>query len=478
MSLGSYTLTHGTETKALADWGIEEATLKLAVGGDDELRLAMASAITAAPVFTPLAPVVLKDETGTVRFRGIAIPRRDGYRMTWSCLGANYYLNRAYMTGEWKAWDGADFAQVTLARIFLGVDTVAGELASSIAATVDAGAPLTLAGTDLPTYKNPEQIEHSQRVYDAVRSILGWSPHLTWRWNYSSAGAEMRVFSVLRSGHGYGDLSANSIGTKTVALAEMQQAPATVFEPRYDLLYDSLKIYWLGYDAANYGSAGTPILRWTRSVDAATAAPANGTFGGIELFMQLRRDVFNATAIPGDPEDPVANLAQRLGAPYFSLWLDFRFTTMGRVCDFSYEPGQLVSASDADPLYASAQSLCHSVTHDLAHGTTSVECGAPETLGFHDPRLNARLRKAASGADASGRTYGFEKNTEPAGAGRINIVVHERNTSTDALTVKRLAIEAVASNALDGDKKRFWTNVEEGAGIDAQKIEIIGSEVS
>lgn len=415
MSLLDYTLTHGGETKALKAWGIESAQLTLSCGGEDELSFQLESDITAASPFTPLGEVVLKDPDGVRRFRGVVIPRREGWRLVYRCPGANYYLERAYMTSQFKFWDGAAFSLQTIARYLHGVGNVNTELAAAIAAVnAVAASTVSLDATDVPTYRNPEDIQTAERVIDTVRRVLAWSPFLDYRWNYGSTTPEMRVFSVLRSGHGYGSLPENSIGSESIALGQMQEQPAPVFDPRYDLLKSYLKIYWKSFESSVSDSLGTPVLLWRRETDTATASPSNGSFGGIELTLDLRRDVFNDTATPDTAELSVSNLAQRLGAPWFMLWLDFSFAVKGRLCDFTWAPGKLVSATDADPLFASADSVVQRVTHDLGTGLTQVECGAPRSLGFYDPRLTTRLRNASTAGDVGGQSYGFEPDEEPA----------------------------------------------------------------
>lgn len=225
----------------------------------------------------------------------------------------------------------------------------------------------------------------------------------------------MRVFSVLRPGHGYGDLAANTLGTKTVSVTDFEQGP--VFNPRYDLLQNELRVYWKSLEASVDGGQ----LRWKREVDPAFASPPNDAPGFLAVQLDLRRSVFNGTVTPGNAELKVENLALRLGAPFFDLWKDFAGTLKGRTCDFSFEPGMLLNVTDGDPLYAEAKSVIRRVVHDLKAGTTSVECGAPPTLWLHDPRLTARLRNGSEAQDVGGQDYGFENNPDD-GAGSSAIL--------------------------------------------------------
>lgn len=416
MSLQHCKLTYDGTTKTLEAWGVEAATFQHAAGGGDAFSFTCKEALTAAPRFSALAPIALKDADGVQRFYGTIFPRRKGFEIEYVCRSGNFWLEKTPVRQASKFLSGESFTLADITRVRIGGERVLGDdLAAAVTACATQwGVPLSLNSTDVPAHKNPEEMRQDMKAVEVPRSICAWAPYLDYRYNYAG-GVEMDFFSVLRTA--LGDLPANRHGRRTVTVGQIERSPEPVFEPMYEELLKRIKIYWLSFTPHVLdGGEGASVLAWSRDTDEAFASPANGSEAVMELTLQLRRATFNGTATDDDAELKVENLAQRLGAPYFQLWKAMGWTQKGEQCDWSIVPGELWDCAGADPLYEAAGSVCQVVTHDLRARTTRVQCGAPKQLGFYNPLLTNRLRRVASEADSGGQTYGFQRdNDDPDG---------------------------------------------------------------
>lgn len=430
-------------SKTLANWGVEDAVFTHRAGGDDTLTFSVVEALGAAKTFAQLETIELFQPNGRRVFRGVVMKARrrasgDGeIRRFYACVSPSYYLRKTFVHQEWRFLITGSIDIEEISTALLGRQRARNEIVSAVQDAIDAGAPITLETDHLPpddaADRNPEDRQRALTCNDAIAKVLGWWPHMGWRWYYdgiSGEDVEMQCFSCLRASQAatYG-LEANHFDARTVSAEAVEEFDA---DPRYDLLEGSVKVRSITRTEVEI--EGDPYTVREISEQVATASPSNDAFGAFEMDLELRPARFDGSAYT-DGEAAVAGLATRLGAAYFHLWHDLAFTKMGTACDYSIVPGVLWSIDDADSEYAAAQAVCQEVIHDIQHGTTTVRCGPPDQLGLRDPlRLLNRLRNVPTRGDASQQDYGFEPPGEEDDAGlQITIRYCDGGTEHEAV---------------------------------------------
>ena len=427
MSLSDYTLVYAGEEKTLAEWGIDSARLQLQVGGDDSLTFTTKEGLTTAPAFTGRAEVRLKDTSGTTLFVGPVFPKRQGYMRVYVVPGGNYWLRRCQLSQEWQAVIGMSFGPKTVSLGILGARALNDDVAAIVATVNAKGGSVTLDTTDLPTDLSPRELQRNISAYDAIRRLLGWRPYMDYRWDYSTGTPKLQFFSVLPTGHGFGDLADNRFPVQTISLGgspgDPERDPAPTFDPQWELQKHYCTIYWRsrkaytartttpGTGEVEIPATGTGLTDGqviiSQAFEEDTVTADNDAFGGVELTIELARGEWDGAERQPD-ELKVEGLALRMGAAHFRLWYAMQWQETRDTCNFDRAPGVLVNADGADPAFATANSVTQSVTHDLATGQTSVTTGAPTQLGFYDPLLQNRLRMQANASDSGAQTFGFE----------------------------------------------------------------------
>lgn len=484
MSLGLLrcSLTYAGQTKSLADWGVKECTFRHTAGGDDALTFSTDEAITAAPRFTALQPILLRDQAGTIRFRGVVMNARQGFTQRYECPGGDYWLEGTPVQQEWKFRVDRLFTGKPITLVRLGSLALNTTVASIVATAVAQGAPLSLDSSLLPASLAPENLQRDLNGRTALAALLKWDPWLQRRWNYQS-GTRLEFVSVLRAGNGY-SLPGNS-DERTVHLAEMEggQGRAPFFSPRHDLLLRSVKLYFITENTYTVGpsgdvdidgvTAGTVVIG--RDYDEESAEADNGAYARREMTIELRRGAFNGTGLDAGEAKP-ADLPKRLGAPYFDLWLEMGWTQKADFPDWSIVPGSLWSAAEADPAYTNARSFCQVVEHDIKAGTTTVRCGPPSQLGFYDPTLANRLRNAASSGDAGGETYGFKpRDGQDTAGGNVTALMLVRNDAGEFVNQR---VNFSGELGLLGDAVRMRVAQDNGSGDPVPKRVVVAGVLS
>lgn len=422
------------------------------------------------------------DQDDVQRFVGHIFPTRAGRTMSYECVAGNYWLDGTPVRQQCKFLEGASFTLRDITKVRLGgADRV---LADDVQAVVDACAaqwsvPMTLNTTDIPDHKNPEEIRRDMKGTELVRSVCEWAPYLDYRYNYDS-GVELDFFSVLPSAVSItgGSLPANRHTRRSVPVTEIERSPEPRFDPMHRALIKTLRIYWASVTPHILAEEGKPVLAWKRDVDVATASPSNGSEAIMELTMDLRRPSFDGTEDADDAELKVDNLAARLLAPYARLWKAMSWQTRknGRHCAFDIVPGELWDCEGADPAYEDAGSVCQVVTHNLKRGTTTVQCGAPKQLGFYNPRLTNRLRRAATEDFSGGQNFGFEKKTAlDEGGTEYNIYVAKRTGPTSDPEMYYTSLKCTLTPLASGEGLRLLANYESGGTSGAGKLILIGA---
>lgn len=432
MSLTAYTLTCAGDGKSLADWGFDQAQLTLGLCGQDTLVVSHAveqgSYLTEPYRLAANSIATLETDAGRV-FAGRVFPRREGYRLIYEIRGLGWHLEHTPIAQDLPFLTDGVFTLTEVGRYLLGQQNLHLTLEDIAAQVTAKGYPLAVDWGDLtpPEDTRPLEAERNIKAIQAIRNVFAFSPYLTWFADYSGPTVQLRVVSVLRAGHGFEiegtPLPANT-DTHTVPAIAMEPEPPPSLTPLYEQQLSRVDVYFSGWQPTVVTFSGgfptvepdpeTPgavsVLAWTLTPDSATAA--NGAYATETYDIPLTRGGYNGDGYDPD-EAPIPGLATRLLAPRAQLWFPLSWTEMGVGCNFDRQLGQLYSTTGADPLYGAAQSLVCQLTHDLAHGTTRIQCGPPqETAGFLDPWLANKVRQIQSRSESTGYTAGFEPNDQ------------------------------------------------------------------
>lgn len=490
-------LLHGSTRQSLEAWGIEPgALLTLRTGGEDTLIFRIKGGSFAPSLFTPLETVELFDAGNKRRFLGVVtdpVQEGAGSEIVWrfTCKSPNYWLAGRQYGEDWQVITEAIVTEpvysgerLTISRI--GKAAANATIADAVSVVTAAGAPIALDTAHLPSVSageddtTPEDLQASATCLGAIRSLLAFFPYWDWVWDYAGSeggSATMRFFSALRPGHGIGSLPDNRWTTLTVAATAVESLSAAGL---HELMISSMKINFIEPQRVQVDGLNIKCGLLT----SITATRANGAFRQEEHTIFLREAYFDGADYV-DAEAPMLNLARQLGAAYFYLPVVLRWRDKSGHGQpvWTHLPGRLFNVTGADAQWEEAYALCRQVTHNLHTGETSVECGPPTQLAAErlaDVLRNLRNRKRPTAGDAGSQTYGFEPDPEKdvTDGTLVNVVLHQRNSTTDELTIKRAVIKATMANAIDADKKKVWTVVQDGSGMDSQKIEIIGKEIA
>ena len=207
--MGTWTLTHGTDTRSLADWGMSQAVIRQVAFAAGTFTAQLAGYMTAAVpwVYTDTVVIALDGVTqfvGTVMDdEGEGAAENESIQFTavdpWWWLGQGAYSQ--------EIWDRATMAALQSARVALfaevnagvgwSVRSIAAEIAAIIAHcnTLYGGGIMqlgTLAGDGWGICPLPQRLENATHE-SALRKALQWVPDAVPSWDFSTTPPTLNI---------------------------------------------------------------------------------------------------------------------------------------------------------------------------------------------------------------------------------------------------------------------------------------------
>ena len=342
----AYSLKIGTAAATFASLGIASARLQEDCEGRSQLELETPGSIGAAAIIAPFERVLLLDGAGTVRFAGWLdeaprSARGDAHRTTYRLTGPHRWLARAnfvQMRGGLVILGGAagdtDVAPVAW-------NAAVGEILD--AALAEYASAFTYTGASAFTHEIPSRLRADVDCHTALLSLVSFAPTAVFWWTYdASTGAP-----ALNIGTGAGT------ATKTLSAAT-HQISAAELNPRYDLLADVEKVYFV--------SGNTVSSEQT----AASAGDASALGADRTVLFTYDTSVLNSL--------PASGIAAALASWHQTLHIDASATRHD--IDWADRPGHIYTfAGDDLGIFSSYQSILHTIERDLFAGTTGLRLG-------------------------------------------------------------------------------------------------------
>lgn len=257
--MADWTLTHGSTTQTLADWGVTAAQIT-----EQSFSVGMLTLIIEGDM-TQSIPWVFKDKVvlsynGTVVFRGITMPFQrigEGKDERIQCEFADpwWWLGQAAYTQE--AWDANSMTANNVARIALFAEVTAGVGWStlSIGPQVEAiiahcnsifGGDVmqmgSLTGSGFAIKPIPQRLENVTHEA-ALRHALQWVPDAVPGWDHSTDPPTLNI------------IQRSSASARSYAFGDGTLMMSQKLQPRPELAVLGVRIIYMGVD-----SLGNPTM--------------------------------------------------------------------------------------------------------------------------------------------------------------------------------------------------------------------------
>ncbi len=343
----AYQLKIGTGDPAtLASLGIASAALECDAAGRSSLALESAASLADAPIIAPFQKCELQDAEGAVLFAGWLdeaprSARGDAHRASYKLAGPHRWLARA------------NFAQSRAGLVILGgqagsvqTDPVAFNAAAAEildqALAIYPGA-FSYTGASTFGHQVPTRFRADVDCLTALDSLLGLAPAAVLWWTYPAGVPTLNI----------GAAAATADKTLSAATHEISAAE---LNPRYDLLHDTVTVY--------YVSGGT-----------VSSAETSGPGGDAQTLGANRTKLFTYdTSVLNNY--PSAGLAAQFAAFWQRLHIDGEATRHD--IDWTDRPGHVYGFAGEDfAQFAARTAVCHTLRRDLLAGTTRLELGIP-----------------------------------------------------------------------------------------------------
>lgn len=347
----AYTLEIGSASPAtLGALGISEATLSENVLGEAALELKAPSGLNEAAIIAPFQKCILRDTSNTIRFIGWldTAPRRAEGRsasVTYTLSGPQRWLQRQYYSQGragfvilgGTAGSGTTTAAQAFSAAYYSAVSGLGAITTQTEAEVAAIFPHTI----------PNRFRSDVTVYDAVSSLLAFAPTAVLRWSYPSTTPKLELARVDTTIDAYLDGSVHKIISAGL-------------NPRYDMLADSIVVYFVRGDSVVGSSTYGPQYGKGLGGDA-------GAFGANRLVVQT----YDCSVINNLPS---SGIAQVLAPWHQRLHIDGEVKKQG--IDWSDRAGQLLGFTGSTfANFLSWSTLCSEITRDLFSETTTLKLG-------------------------------------------------------------------------------------------------------
>jgi hypothetical protein len=413
------------DISALGDNGISAATLTLTAQGADTLQFVAATDIDSADLLAPFSKLILMDGAAC-RFVGWLdrAPRSasgTAQSRAYSLTGPMRWFDRTPWTNEMHG-GRAELSQVDGSNV-LPLDTTIRAILDFVRTKTSNAISYVDADLDDDVFQFviPPETRIDSKCGDLLRRALKFVPTVVFWWDYTTtqtiAGHPVLIPTIrfADADKVYPDKTLSE-----TAYDITQAAP----DPQYDLLYNKVRIYWLGDGTVARTDELTATSGDAFDIVAATPAAAR------TLVQSFETGMYNV---------PAEGIAARLLKHASRLHVNCSPTMLG--LDWTHKPGQLWSY---DGILASAyQSFCYQVTRDLFQLTQTLSLGVP-------PEFSAY--KLSDGNNSN------PPPKNPAGSGHPfqGIDASDPNSSSKKVRIIYGTVSGTAPNGFsDGDDPAF-----------------------
>lgn len=322
---------------------ISEAVLTADYQGRSSLELTVGAGLSASALIAPFQRCELQTDDGTIRWVGWLdeAPRKGSSgRITYILQGPHRWLERANFAQSRAGLvilAGAAGASATTAPQAWNVSAV--EILTQ-ALTIYTGA-FNYTGTGTFTHQTPPRFRADVDCLTALASLLSYAPEAVLWWTFPSGTPTLNIGTCSGA-------AAVTLNAATVDLAEAD------LNPRYDLLYDTVVVY--------YVRSGTVS-------GAETAGP-----GGEAQTLGASRTklyTYDASVLNNYPS---SGLAAVMASYHQRLWIDAKATKCA--LDWADVPGQVYGFAGTElAAFAGCTTVLHTITRDLMQEQTVLELG-------------------------------------------------------------------------------------------------------
>lgn len=423
MSLQEHTITVGLVTKTLAEWGLESAIVTTRDTGRDDLLMTAERGVAQAPIWAMNSTLILKDEGGTVRWRGtVGLPRKSARRgrqtHSYSAQGLPWYLDRLIYRQQWPFPTNPDdpLGAQTLefvSQLILHRESGAGEATAKVNVreqvraildyAIEAGVPMGYSTIGIPdNVEPPEDEQLDLRISDALDCTLGWVPDVQRHVHYTENPQRLVFTRAHFSGSTVSVHGPSYFQRRSIDLTQLEDVDV---QGRDDLLIPRMRITYIVTNQAGE-QTWRSVVRDESEVD-------NGGWGTSESTVQLRGLIWDGSGFTAPEPLPPSGLAESLHRGFSRLLYEVSFARTTDSLQWDLYPGELWHISGAGEDLEESLSLCKEISRDLKSGKVTVKCGLGTTLG-----LSGRLqllrpnRKRQVPQNASEQSYGFGDENE------------------------------------------------------------------
>lgn len=323
--------------------GISEAVLEADYQGRSSLELTTADELNASAMIAPFQRCELQTDDGTIRWVGWldSAPRKGSSgRVSYVLQGPHRWLERA------------NFAQSRAGLVILAGAAGASATTTPQAWNTSAAEILDQAlsiyasafaytGTGTFTHQTPPRFRADVDCLTALASLLSFAPEAVLWWTFPSGTPTLNIGTCAGS------------ATKTLNAATMELAETDV-NPRYDLLFDTVAVY--------YVRSGT-----------VSGAEVAGPGGEAQALGAARTKLYTYDASVLN-NYPSSGLAAVMASYHQRLWIDASAKKMA--LDWTDRPGEIYGfGGTLLSAYSTRTTVLHTVTRDLMAETTELELG-------------------------------------------------------------------------------------------------------
>jgi hypothetical protein len=424
------------ETRTLAAWGIEKASLRLALlgatnAGDDQFSGEIVLRVDDAAPFAPFERCEVFNAAGARIFVGWARYARArvsaGEERQQIVLDSpSRYLRSVYLAAA-NTYDGASYTEILSASVVLNqaldsdeeghpISTklsVRQQLDAILSFAKDTGnaggaAPFDYALDGVPSDSSvvaPETGALNSTCLACIEKALALMPSLAMRWDYSGGAGTAPVLRFVKcitldedTGEllaepevsGGGSPAVHSLPLDGTLIAEMEP------QPRDDLLVGTLNVIF-SYDSGEWEEG----LR-RRAATVQTSTVANGSPLAMVMQISLRTAMWSpeADAFVNPEAVPSFNWARALhqGPRSRVFWQLALRTGPSENLRWTWRPGDLANVTDAGGDLAEAFTQMQVITRSFETGDVRLETGAPSQRGTA-PRGGFRRSGGGSASD-------------------------------------------------------------------------------
>lgn len=333
----------------LGSAGITAATLTTTSQGVDTLQLTCDGPLDSTPLLAPFEQFTLTADGGT-RFTGWLdqAPRADSgseSSHTYTLTGPMRWLDRSPFVSETS---GGIIVFDDGGGALLPLDTMLRRILASTQSAQPGRITHLDSDLDAPILQHPvpPEIRLDSTCETCLRRALSYAPTVGYWWEYSAFTPTLRLRDCAQP------IPDHTLSDSAYDLSQIQM------NPRYDLLHDTLKIYWL---------SGRSLAR----LDTVSPAGDAAALGANRTLIQ--------TFELGSYNLPVEGIGNALAKYYQRLHIECTATMES--LDWSHHPAELWSY--AGLLANEHTSFAYTITRDLFALTQTLTLGVPPALGIY-----------------------------------------------------------------------------------------------